>query len=101
MMAITHRGLGHLRDKSVGITQQNTQHRPGTIKFFHQYLCLEAITVAAWLHHGTTGRGVAAHKKRNSQYAFVANTGYFRRATVFEQVVQRNDGGGWLSLIHI
>src|SRR3569833_3537813 len=93
MMAVAQSCLRHVGDQCLRVTQQQPQHRTGAFDFFHQDMGFESITVAASLHNRPAWSGVAAHEQCNPQHSLIADTGYFGRPSVFEQVMKGYDGG--------
>jgi hypothetical protein len=82
MMAVAGRGLGHLRDQRLGVAQQQALHRAAAVEFLFEQLALQPVGVSRGLHHGRTGRGVAAHEERDADHAFVAHARGLGRCAV-------------------
>src|SRR5207245_2258324 len=67
-------------------------HLPISMKLFLELLPDQSVSAAGALHYRAARGGFIAHEQRDSDQAFVAYHGNFRRTTVFQHVQQRYDG---------
>src|ERR1700722_13462383 len=94
MVAVANRGLRHLSDEGLGITQQQMQHGTGTIEFPSQKLRIESKTLTCTLNDCTAGSGFTSHELGYPHDALIAYEGNFRGRAIFHDIEQRDDGGG-------
>jgi hypothetical protein len=93
MMPIAYRGLRHLRDESLGVSQQQVKSRPSLIEFrFHEGRPQPTSQPRA-LHNCAAGGGFTPHEKRHTHDAFVSDDRNLRGCAVFHDVEQGDDCG--------
>src|SRR5580658_7822831 len=72
-MAITHRGLRHLRDQGLGVAQQQDLHLTVAVELVLELLPDQLVSISSALHDRPAGGGFAAHEQRDADQAFVAD----------------------------
>jgi len=92
MEPVAYRGLRHLRDKSLGVTQCQVLQLFTRREFFLKNARLEPIATACALDHRPVRRRLAAHEKRNANQSLVASDGNFCRVSALRDVEQRHEG---------
>jgi nitrogen-specific signal transduction histidine kinase len=91
VMPVADRGLRHLRNERLGVTQQDVEHFAVAIEFLLEPVAGQAIGVAGALHDGAARRGLAAHEQRDPDGAFIADHGDFGGRSILHDVQQRHD----------
>ncbi|MNE97546.1 hypothetical protein D3C80_1959150 [compost metagenome] len=77
-MTIAHRGLRHLGNQCLGITQHQQQQFAVTVEFVLQALPGQAVGVAGALNDRAAGRAFSTHEHRDAHQAFVTHHRNFR-----------------------
>ncbi len=95
MVAVAHRGLGHLGQQGLGIAQKDMQHLPVTFEFLLEPHARQPVRGAGALHDRTVGGGFTAHEQRHANRAIVPHDRDFRGGAVFQHVQERDDRVGW------
>src|SRR5688572_18737791 len=66
MMAVAHRGLGHLRDQRLREAQQQKLQRAARLELRFQRGGPDPVALAGALHHCAARRGFASHEERDA-----------------------------------
>jgi len=94
MMPVTHCRLCHLRQQSLGITEQETLHRTCAIELVFQKVTLQPIGMASTLHNSPARRGFSPHKQGDADDSFVSDHGDFGRRAIFHDAQKGYDRVG-------
>jgi len=94
VMAIAHRGLGHLRDQGLRIAQKQELQLAVAMELILEMLSDQTVGVAGALHDRPARGDFTAHEQRDADEAFVADDRDFRRRAVCQHIQQRNDAVG-------
>jgi len=94
MVPVADRGLCHLGDERLGVSQQQVQHRPRATEFVLEHIALQTIAVSGALHDGPAGRSFTAHEQGDAQYSLVAYYRDFGGCAILHDIEQRHDARG-------
>jgi hypothetical protein len=88
MVPITDCGLSHLRDERLGISQKQVKSRPCLIEFRFHNCRIQPASEARALHDCPARGRFAAHEKRHTHDAFVADHRNFCGGAILHDVEQ-------------
>ena len=94
VVSVAGRRLADLRDQRLRVAQQHLAQRPGVGKAVRQWHARQPVGVAAALHHGRAGAGVATQKQLNADHPLKPHASAFDHLAVLGHLAQRDHGGG-------
>ncbi len=94
MVPVADRGLTHLGDQGLGVSQHEGPHRAMPVEFILELLAGKAVRRSRALHYGTARRALAAHEECHPDHAFVADHGDLGGSAVLHDVEERDNGVG-------